>query len=354
MKILVAGDWHSNLHEDAVYRALKKLNHKVFKFSWAHYFLSKSFLGSLFKKIQSKLLFGPIISKLNHDLFLMVQKIKPEIIFIYRGTHINATTLTKIKFFLPSVKIVGYNNDDPFSPNANFFLWRVFKKAISKYDIMLAYRAHNIEQYLKAGAAKSKLFRSWYLPDIHKKIKVSQSDRRNFSSDCIFVGHFENDGRDLCIAELIKNGVHVRVFGPYEGFGDFGWNKPVCKSAELKKILPIYYLDSNSYVKAINSNSIALCFLSKLNRDTYTRRCFEIPAMGAALFSEYSYDLAKLFKDGKEAVFFKNKEELVSKVLYYKSHPQELNKIRENGMRRVREAKHDIDSQMKNFLEMVS
>ena len=33
MKILIAGDWHSELHEQPLYEALKNIGHDVYKFS---------------------------------------------------------------------------------------------------------------------------------------------------------------------------------------------------------------------------------------------------------------------------------------------------------------------------------
>ena len=113
-------------------------------------------------------------------------------------------------------------------------------------------------------------------------------------------------------------------------------------------------MHGQDYVEAIRSSPIALCFLSKLNRDSYTRRCFEIPAIGAALFSEYSDDLTSLFIDGKEAVFFRDKYELVDKVKYYLAHLDELFQIQQGGRRRVLNDGHDIYSRFKRVIELAA
>ena len=52
-------------------------------------------------------------------------------------------------------------------------------------------------------------------------------------------------------------------------------------------------------------------FFSKLNRDSYTRRCFEIPATKMALVSEYSNDLQSLFRDKKEIFYSQAKKEFI-------------------------------------------
>ncbi len=48
-------------------------------------------------------------------------------------------------------------------------------------------------------------------------------------------------------------------------------------------------------------------FLSKINKDSYTRRNFEIPAMKKVLLSEYSSELSNMFIEDKEMVFLETK-----------------------------------------------
>ena len=78
-------------------------------------------------------------------------------------------------------------------------------------------------------------------------------------------------------------------------------------------------------------------FLSKLNSDTYTRRCFEIPATQTLMLSEYTDDLNEMFPSDKCAVYFTTPEELVVKCKYLLSHPNEIKQIAENGYKRLKE-----------------
>ena len=100
------------------------------------------------------------------------------------------------------------------------------------------------------------------------------------------------------------------------------------------------------YYQKISSAKIALCFLSKMNRDTYTRRCFEIPAMGVFMLCQYSEDLACLFKDGVDAVFFHNPDDMMEKIDYYTKHNNLRAQIAASGMKRVILDKHDVVSRM--------
>jgi len=350
MKILVAGDGHSKIHEVAVVDAFKKLGHQVEAFYWQTYFNSKNPLVRLWQRVQNKFIIGPTLNKLNADLINAADQFKPKLIFIYRGTHITPQTITKIKQRLPDCVVYGYNNDDPFADGHPPWLWRHFLKSVPKYDLVFAYRHNNLDDFRKIGARRVELLRSWYLPELHRSSVGEMSPHK---IDCIFVGHYENDSRAECLEELIVNGVRVKLFGPYSGLKKSGWEIPIRKSKLLARLLPVSYLKGHDYAKAISSAPIALCFLSKLNKDTYTRRCFEIPAIGAALFSEYSDDLATLFIDGEEAIFFKNKEELVIKVKYYLSHLDELDQIRMRGQQRVMQGGHDIYSRLITVINLV-
>ena len=61
----MVGDWHLELHEQAVFEALGKLGHDVLAFPWFQYFQPQvgrwSWFDSLFKRAQNKYLMGPLL-----------------------------------------------------------------------------------------------------------------------------------------------------------------------------------------------------------------------------------------------------------------------------------------------------
>lgn len=356
MKIVIAGNWHSAIHEEPVYRALRQLGQEVVRFPWHQYFTPPDSVLPLalpLFKAQNKFILGPLVSKLNRDLITRVSQQRPDVLFIYRGTHIYPETLRKIKKISPSTILVGYNNDDPFSPAWPRWMWRHFVAGLPVYDLVLTYRHHNLEDFTKAGARRVSLFRSWFLPYLHRPLTLSRSQLQRYGCDVVFIGHYENDGRLAAIEALVRAGFHVRVFGPYKGLGSEGWHGRIDKSPILRTMAPTRYLNGTEYVAALCGAKIGLCFLSKKNRDTYTRRCFEIPACGTALFSEYTDDLASIFVEGQDAEFFRSKNELVEKVSYYLANPGLLDKLRTRGLLRVHKDGHDVVSRMRKLLEIL-
>ena len=347
MRILIAGDWHSELHEEAVYNAFKKLGHEVSRFAWHDYFKPSNRIDALNKKIQNKFIAGPIVWKINRDLIRTAKEFVPDMIFVYRGTHITAQTLKKIKQELPVTTLVGYNNDDPFAKGHPYSLWRHFFKAVPEYDLMLAYRHHNLGDFLRIGAKRVELLRSWYFPERNYPVTLSAQDKIKYECDVVFIGHFEADERKQYLEELVRKGFNLKIFGPE-------WNEKIRFSPELKSLLPVNSVLGEDYNKALCGAKIALCFLSKLNRDTYTRRCFEIPATGTLMLSEYTDDLASLYKEGEEADFFRSQDELIEKLKLYLEDESLRQSVAAKGYRRVIEDGHNVISRMEQVLKSVA
>lgn len=349
MKILVAGAWYSELHEKAVYEAFTTLGQEVSAFSWHEYFQPGSdktcagWVKRVLKKIQEKFIVGPLLHAINQDFLKHVARVQPDMIFLYRGTHLTPHTLLRVKRMCPTPILIGYNNDDPFAPQHPRWLWRYFRAAIPLYDVMFAYRPHNIEEYQHAGAQRVGLLRSWFLPAQNYPLQLLPEDQQRFGCDVVFAGHYEPDGRQEMLAEIATRGFDLRLFGPE-------WAQAVKKESILFRFQPIQAVRGAEYNNALNGAKVALCFLSKLNRDTYTRRCFEIPAAGTFLLSEFSEDLATLYQEGVEAEFFRSSQELLSKLSFYLTDSARRQQIAEAGRRRVLRDGHDVVSRMHQVL----
>lgn len=353
MKILVAGDWYSDVHEEGVYQAYQEIGHDVFKFKWHQYFqLEKknspliSIVNSFWCKFQDKFIVGPIVSKINYDFIKAVEKCQPDIISLYRATHITKKTLRKIKKENPSTYLISHNEDDPFTKGHPYWLWRNFHAAIPEYDLVLAHRLRNVEQYENAGAKNVNFLRSWFDPKRTHAVKLSSNDKLKFKCDVVFAGHFEDDGRVEYLEEIVNNGFKLKLFGP----GKY-WDPVLRKSKHLRHLAPLQQVWGDDYNKALCGAKVALCFMSKLNKDTYTRRCFEIPATNTVLISEYSDELSSLYNAGVEADFFKSKQDLIQILHRYVDDEAYRESVAKAGHRRVVVDGHDVVSRMKMVLE---
>ncbi|MFZ2189836.1 MAG: glycosyltransferase [Candidatus Magasanikiibacteriota bacterium] len=349
MKIIVIGDFYFEIYEKAIFNALLLLGYDTYKFSWHEYFkdlqykkLANNIFKSLYYKFQYRFAVGPVVNKINNDLLKFVNQIKPDLVFVYRGTHLYPDTIKAIKE--SGVVVFAYNNDDPFSKKYPWYFWRNFIKAIPLYDHIFAYREKNIIDYKKLGCNNVSLLRSYYVKE--RNFYIDEVDENRFKSDVIFVGHFEDDGRDEYIKFLFDNRVNIKLFG------GSSWIKSKYYNYFVNKIGPIDNLDNIEYNLALNSAKICLVFLSKRNNDTYTRRCFEIPATKSLVLSEYSDDLNTLFAQGKEADYFKSKEELLEKVRFYLANENMRIEVVEAGYKRLIKDKHEVGDRVGEIIKI--
>lgn len=353
MKLLLAGNWECEWYQAACAEALKQLGVEVVPLRFAPFFRGYGGWGYPGKVEEAlPVLPGPALIRLNVSLYRAVQVHRPDWGWIWRGTHVLPCTLRLIRR-KTGVRLASYNNDDAFGPQTHkkvlwhhHLLWRWYLAALKEYDLNLVYRPVNVNEVRAAGGNSVHVLMPYFVPWMHRPVELTEVDRRRYDCDVAFVGHYEPDGRDRYIRALIEAGLRVRVFG-----GGY-WNRwaPPDLRRVLGTVRPVY---GDDYAKALCGAKMALGLLSRLNRDTYTRRHFEIPACGGLLLSERTSDLERMFKEDEEAVFFWSPEECVERAQQLLSAPEKRARIRENGRQRVWRDGHDVVSRMREFVELL-
>jgi len=347
MQLLIAGDWRWPIYEEACAEALCALGVDVIPFKTSVFFKHK--FGKFQKTIPLR---GPALAKLNREMLEKVLDIKPALLLVWRGTHILPSTLLKIRRNAKT-KLVSYNNDDPFGPSVHgmvpwhhHFLWRLHIRSLKYYDLCLVYRKVNVREALDVGAKTVAVLKPYFIPAFHRPVSLNEEDRSKYACDICYVGHYEPDGREQYLRALVNAGLHVRLFGGKH------WAPNVLGDLNdyFGEINLVY---GDAYAKALCGAKMCLSFLSKLNRDTYTRRCFEIPACGQLLVCERTKDLQNIFKEDEEAVFFSSHSELVEKSSWLREHPDEVERLAEAGMRRVYADRHSVADRMKELLSII-
>jgi spore maturation protein CgeB len=353
MKILLASDGHAGtIYADALQGAFQQLGHTTSAFHWRHFFhnypyapvypTEPSVLKSIYYRAQNKFTLGPAVWALNRALLAQCQAERPNLVFIYRGTHVWPSTLRAIKKL--GAVVFGYNNDDPFSPQYPAYVWRHFLRGVPHYHHLFAYRIANLADYAARGYHATSLLRSYYVAANNRPVPPNPA----LQSEVAFIGHYEPDGRDETVLKVLAAGIPLRLRGT-------NWEASPHYATLLQKlgqtaIQPLY---GAAYNEGLSSAKIALVFLSKLNRDSYTRRNFEIPATGSCMVSEYTEDLAKnLFTPNQEAVYFKTPEELVSQLQNLLVNPARIQQIGQAGQARLHRDGHEVIDRARQVLQV--
>ena len=322
MKILIVGSFQYSIYSPAITYGFRQLGHVVETIDSYEFRYSGSLVGGLLNSVQDHFYIGCKIADFNKAVVDKVEKFCPDMVFFYTCYSVWPSTIRKINEY--NCVVFNYNNDDPFSKALNNWGYRNFRRIIPLVDLNFVYRKKNIVDFGKAGAKHVEVLLPYY------REQANFYDSSVLKTEPIaFLGHFENDGRDECIKALIDAGLPITVYG-----GDLWVNAPFYN--DIKHVIT-EKKGGAEYNRKLNECQIALVFLSKLNHDTYTRRCFEIPAAKTLMLCEYTEDMDRMFPEEECAVYFRSKEELVEKCKALLANPAKIAAIAENGYNRLKQ-----------------
>lgn len=342
---MIVGAWRWYQYEATFAEGLVAHGVEISKFSTSPFFTGQ--LG----RVQSFLpLPGWALFRLNAELIRQSEQERPDWVLLWRPTHVLPSTLRRLR--RSGIQTVSYNNDDPFGPKAHgqvpwhhHWLWFWYLRCLPEFDRNFLYRRINCQEALvEHGVRHAEVLMPYFIPRQDRPVELTLQDQQRFETDVVFVGHYEPDGREQSIRALMEAGIEVKIWGGHY------WSRQVLGDL-YDRLQPIQPAEGDDYAKALCGAKICLAFLSKLNRDTYTRRCFEIPACGRLMLAERTEDLQKMFKEDEEACFFSSNEELVEKVHWLLANPETRERIAAAGLQRVWADGHDVASRAKQFLQ---
>ncbi len=246
---------------------------------------------------------------------IKIRTVKPNIVFVFKGNFVHRSTLDSLQ-----VLKVHFHPDDSSNPINRT---SIFSAAESKYDFHFTPKSHNVKEILER-TGKPGIF-IWYAYDEKWHFRTEPLDFKNPKFVVGFVGHMRPDRKELVLNISRKFGKRFAVAG-------LKWKR----SQELLKnaaiFPPVYGVDFSAFVQ---SAPVQLGLLNSDNRDQHTARSFEIPASGGLIVAEDTYEHRKLFGSSKNALFFKNQEELFEKIIWAQDNPDEAARIAENGYTRI-------------------
>ena len=325
LKIVLAGQWLYSYYEQTLADGFQRLGARVTPFSTRQYLYARG-QGTLQKSMR----FGPAIDRLNRELLQLVDEVKPDVVFLFVCHHVYAKTVRQIKLRHPRTLVVSYNIDNPFEDGRKFFRWRHYLAHAKLCGLNYFVRPRTVEHARQAGIPNPRLLMQFYVQDLHRPLPRAQAESRQ---DVLFVGHYEPDGRGQLLSHLLLHGVAVRIFG--NRWEELPRNSPIRRLHP-----PIAMVTGEEYVRLLAGSKIALVFLSGVNRDPYTSRCFEIPACKTFMLAPRTPEIQALYEEDKEVVLYENKEELLEKIQKYLGDQEWRTRIAEAGRQRCLRGRH--------------
>ena len=316
------------------FEALRRLGHRVMGVDQLPGELASRQRG-LAWRVRRRLLGDHDDSWLNARLLARPSSPAPDVVWVDKGLTVDPATLDALHLRWPSARFVNYSGDDMFNPHNQTVQWRA---ALPLYDLHATTKSFNVPELTGAGARDVLFVDMGYSPAVHRPHVVTPELAGRFGGDVGFVG-WPEDARERSMRFLARNGVGVRVWGPW----------PRWKGGRNFRVegRPLW---GDDYAIALSAFRINLGFLRRVNRDRQTTRSIEIPACGGFLLAERTDEHQRLFREDVEAVFFSDDRELLEKCRHYLAHEDERARIAEAGRRRCVEADYSYEARLTSIL----
>ena len=263
--------------------------------------------------------------KTHKKLLTIFEKEKPDFLFMFDSLYYDLdipSFFSELNLISPRTKTVFFSGDDDLKHNSVRYLGIYFDYLfVAHNDFKHIYKKDGLKNTLFIAQTKPKK-----MPPCEKIYDVS------------FAGTPKADRKEL-MEFLIDKKINVSLFG-------YNWDK----YPKLKKVYK-GVLSSEDYLKSIGQTKINICFSKNMfGVPNMKGRFLEIAVCGGFALVEYSPQLKELFKEGKEIVFFRNKEELIQQIEYYLKHDKKRKEIAKAAYSKIK--KHfDFEKKVKNFVK---
>ena len=257
------------------------------------------------------------LAELNGKLLAVVESFRPDVMLtVHMEYEIWLETLEIIRA-RGDVATISWAADDSWKyREVSRFVGAGYHAMTTTYDYVVPrYHADGIRNVLLTQWAVSSDWLAEPLP----------AHRCNYAVS--FVGAAHGD-RKATVAALRKAGIEVACFG-------HGW--------------PAGPVSSNDIPDIMRRSFISLNFSNSRSENQIKARVFEVPGAGGFLLTEQARGLERYYRPGTEIAVFQDRDDLVEKVRYFLSHPDERDAIALSGHARTRR-EHTYEQRMKELV----
>lgn len=314
LKILIAGSFNEFALENVYAKNFIKLGASVDKFEIQAPFFEK-IANNLIYKITSKFYPHLFSASLNNNLIIKAESTKADIILVFKGMYLYPSTVAALKSC--TKLLVNYNPDHPFifystgSGNSNI------SNSLEYYHIHFSY-AKKIVAKFKSTLKKE----AFHIPfGFDDSLKSSSGSKVEFKNDFIFVGAWDRT-REAFFNKLTDE--NIKIYGNPEWYSRTFLSPKVSKMFQGKPLLKEDFLQASKD----SLGCINILREQNLIENSHNMRTFEVPGYGGLLISQRTDEQMEFFKEGVEAIYFDNVDELKEKLLYLRQHSEIVEKIK--------------------------
>jgi spore maturation protein CgeB len=332
MKILCVGPIWRGSNAGGLFRALSRegcLVDVVDEF----YYISFHATDITTKVIQKAIRYLQI-REFNKAIVTSIDLFKPDVLLVYKGRFVLPSTLEyakkkghKLALFYPDVSMKAHGKYIPLD--------------IPYYDIVFTTKTFGIKDLKEAFGVNNAIFiPHGFDPEIHRKLHVSEGNRKIFGCDASFIGVYSPKKEQLLakIKEKLPN-INMKIWGPQ-------WEKAT--SQAIKTSIQNLAVFGDMYALAIQCSKINMGILNEQvvgasSGDLITSRTFHIPGSFGFMLHEKNEESLQYFTEDKEAGFFAGVDDIAEKVDFFLANERIRETIKLAGYERAR-SDHSLDN----------
>lgn len=272
---------------------------------------------------------------INSKLVKIALDEKPEMVLVAGGQRIFGKTVEKLK--KNNIICVLWTTDAPlvFEPILN---------AAPYYDYIFCQGTEALEILEKSGLRNVYWLPVGCDPLYHKKVQLTESEKKFFGKDACFVGSFYPNRWNV-LKEL--SDFEIGVWGP-------GWRKIVNHNKSKMEIFETH-LNYATWVKIFNACKIVIVIHyqdGEIPCYQISPKVFEALACGSFVLVDRQKDVFSLFDDKHHLAGFDDVNDLRKKIKYYLNNPEQRKRIANAGFREVL-TKHSYIHRLDTMLKII-
>ncbi len=317
---------HTNHYRE---QALRALGHEVFFFDIRHYWL-KARLREWFPLLERLELL-----RINNALVRREKEKSVDLCLVVGGNNVFSSTVRDMRE--AGVFVALWTTDVP-HPGT----YENIRAAAQEYTKVFCAGTEAIRWLEESGFKKAEWLPFCCDPQVHVPQGLSSDEKKSYGHDVVFVGSYYPNRKDMFEA---LSDVDLGIWGAL-------WDRLPIDSAIRSKVVGLH-TDVSVWTKIYSAAKIVLAvhfYQEGVPCDQASPKLFEAMACGAFVLCDDQKDARTLFKDGEHLVFFKDAEDLRSKVEYYLAHPKERQRIASAGRAEVL-AHHTYEKRLSGILD---
>lgn len=289
-------------------------------------------LNRLYQRLgRFNFLFSFMMNRIKIDMEPIID-FRPDVIVVMKGDFLNVSTLQQLKE-KTNAQLWNIYPDHPLASLKN----RVMKfiPALQSYDLVWTFSETLIPIFYQIGAQQVKSIPFGFDPSVHFPIENTENI---YKSDIAYLGSWGPFQE-----KWLKNfdGYNLKIYGG-------GW-KHSKKTSKLYKCWMNGLGNGEDMKKAIAGSKMVFNLIRAEHCALHSMKTFELAACGGCVISNRTPEQEKYFTDGKDIIFFDNKEELLNKINYYFKHEEERDKIIKNALETIKQ--HSYSNRVEVFLK---